>query len=935
MMRKNERRYGVDQERSIDKSLAESLMNRFEQEKVLKAFRKTLLQELHNLKEHPELLWQQIFNRLQWVDKEKEGGAIKKIIEPEFRKRKTNSLKPWAHNIIRTRESEAILMTFIGHTSSVESVNFSPDGKKIVSASVDRTIKLWNAETGEEIKTLKGHKNLILSVNFSPDGKKIVSGSADRTIKLWNAETGEGLKTLTGHTDWVNSVTFSPDGKTIVSASSDKTIKLWNAETGEEPKTLKGHTRRVNSVTFSPDGKTIASASRDETIKLWNAQIKDEPKTLTGHTHEVNSVTFSPDGKKIISASSDKTVKLWDEEKGKELEIPTGHTHEVKSIAFSSDGKKIASASRDKTIKLWNAETGEEIKTLKKHTHWVESVAFSPDGKKIVSGSRDKTIKLWDIEKRDEPKIFTAHTHEVYSVAFSPDGKTIVSGSYDKNLKLWNVETGGKIRSFKGHKNSVKSVAFSPDGKIIVSGSADRTIKLWYKGTEDEPKTLKGHTDRVCSVAFSPDGKTIVSASWDKTIKLWNADKGKEIKTLIGHTHEVCSVAFSPDGKTIVSASLDRTLKLWNAETGECLFDFPALGFVNCSAFSPLSSSVCCGDSGGTIYILELYGFDSIFDQKKEEIPEDKEFLKELKLTRAHLRKDSIEDILFQLKKIANEEEMTFFLFLEKKITEGRLNEIKPNYISELIMGTNTKPTAVSFLFEILSRNPEDFNRLKAGVILFSEAKKSLFKFKSKDLDILSECLKTGLVSDSYTIRNACMWAIFKIKGADAFNIYFHVFSHQNPEVRFEIARLFGFLRDKRAVPILIKALRIEPFPNIRSTILWALGYIKDPRALQVLIEHLNDEDPEVGGYAAWALGEIEGLRAWLALANAVTDLTKDKEVKDWAKRALYKIKFGKLIKTKEVKQKKISMEKQTITCKCGHKNSQDKRWCEKCGREL
>ncbi|MCA2859822.1 MULTISPECIES: hypothetical protein [unclassified Microcystis] len=237
-----------------------------------------------------------------FVEAIKAGKILQK--QQTYNKEVTNALQE-----LLNRKSERNRLE--GHDNSVLSVNFSPDGKTLVSGSDDKTIKLWNVETGQEIRTLKGHDSSVWSVNFSPDGKTLVSGSWDKTIKLWNVETGQEIRTLKGHDSSVLSVNFSPDGKTLVSGSDDKTIKLWNVETGQEIRTLKGHDNSVNSVNFSPDGKTLVSGSWDYTIKLWNVETGQEIRTLKGHDFYVNSVNFSPDGKTLVSGSADKTIKLW------------------------------------------------------------------------------------------------------------------------------------------------------------------------------------------------------------------------------------------------------------------------------------------------------------------------------------------------------------------------------------------------------------------------------------------------------------------------------------------------------------------------------------------------------------------------------------------------------------------------------------------------
>ncbi|KAF8342414.1 WD40 repeat-like protein [Amanita rubescens] len=521
-----------------------------------------------------------------------------------------------------------------GHTDSVKSVAFSPDGGRIVSGSYDKTICLWDAEMGELLRApLEGHRNLVVSVAFSPDGKHIVSGSYDNTIRLWDAETGEPLRApLKGHRGWVASVAFSPDGKRIVSGSYDNTIRLWDAETGEPLRApLEGHQNWVMSVAFSPDGKHIVSGSYDKTIQLWDAETGEPLRApLKGHQGLVTSVAFSPDSKRIVSGSYDSTIRLWDAETGEPLRAPLeGHQNWVMSVAFSPDSKHVVSGSYDKTVRLWDAETGEPLRVpLEGHRGRVGSVAFSPDGKRIVSGSEDNTIRLWDIGMGELPRVPLREGHQgpVTSVAFSPDGehivsasndntirlwdaktgKSIVSGSYDNTIRLWDAETGEVLRApLEGHQDWVMSVAFSPDGTCIASGSSDNTIRLWDAKTGEPLRApLEGHQRSVMSVAFSPDGKCIVSGSEDDTIRLWDTETGQSLRApLEGHHGSVKSVAFSPDGKHIVSGSDDKTICLWDANTGEPL-RAPLEGhqdMVMSVAFLPTGKHIVSGSGDNTI----------------------------------------------------------------------------------------------------------------------------------------------------------------------------------------------------------------------------------------------------------------------------------------------------------------------------------------------
>jgi WD40 repeat protein len=335
---------------------------------------------------------------------------------------------------------------------------------------------------------LAGHTNSVLVAWFSPDDRRIVTASRDHTARIWDAVTGQQIACLEGHTDIVQSALFSPDGRQIITASHDHTAAIWDAKTGQQIVRLEGHTDIVQSALFSPDGRRIVTASHDHTARIWDAAMGQQIAVLQGHAGSVWSAAFSPDGQRMVTASSDHSARLWDAATGQQIAVLQGHAGSVWSASFSPNGRRIVTASDDHTARIWAAATGKEITPLRGHTETVRSASFSPDGRRIVTASQDHTARIWDGKTGTPIAVLVGHTanaaglwpHGVYSAAFSPTGRRIVTASEDNTARIWDATTGTQIATLIGHAANgagllwtpgVYNAAFSTNGQRIITAS--------------------------------------------------------------------------------------------------------------------------------------------------------------------------------------------------------------------------------------------------------------------------------------------------------------------------------------------------------------------------------------------------------------------------------------------------------------------------------
>ena len=437
--------------------------------------------------------------------------------------------------------------------------------------------KMAGTKFSEITFSAEGHLNSICAVTVTPDGKRIISGSRDKTIRIWDLESGAPIgKPIEGHSNYVTAVAVTPDGKRIISGSYDNTIRVWDLETGTQiGKTIEGHRCVVSSVVITPDGKHIISGSWDNTIRVWdlhNGLPIGNP--IIGHKFSVYAVAVTPDGKYVISGSGDKTIRIWDLKTGNQLGEPIEeHLNTVSTVAVTSDGKYIVSGSWDNTIRVWSYSTRKLIREIKGHSNSIDTIAITQDGKYIISGSADKTIRIWDLETGNQHgKLIEGHDDSVNTLVITPDGKRIISGSSDKTIRVWDLETRDQIgMPIVRQSNSIYAVAVTPDGKYFASLSWDNTIRIWdlMNGDPIGKPILRHNMSKYSdAVALTSDGNYLIGKSLDNTIQVWNLKTGTLLLERAVEEHENLNHALSKllNVKCFDCVHRDKFVKPWQLE---------------------------------------------------------------------------------------------------------------------------------------------------------------------------------------------------------------------------------------------------------------------------------------------------------------------------------------------------------------------------------
>ena len=403
------------------------------------------------------------------------------------------------------RSSGSLIREFYDRSGSPEGITISKDDKYIAAIEYG-VAKIWDIETGRKITEVGDYsQNKVLSIDISPDGKYLMTASEKRITDIWNISTGEKLRTLKGYlndvdeeilTDpymyWaamVNETKLSPGGEYIAVGRTGNNARIIEFASGRVYKTLKGHNSMVISLCFSPDGKYLATGGLDGQAIVWNVETGDSIQVIRFPDRKlaIFSVDISPDGKMLATADWGGYVNIWDIETGERIQAVSPHERMgVYQVKFSSNGVYFISAGLDRKLKLTEIDTGQEIRVFTGHTELVNSINLSPERDRIITSGWDGTIRVWDFYSGLQLLRIRAHEGGVYNAKFDATGEYIVSGGDDFLVKEWDASTGDMICQLAGHQGGVGDINITEDHKYIISGSRDGSIRIWDLNEEKE-----------------------------------------------------------------------------------------------------------------------------------------------------------------------------------------------------------------------------------------------------------------------------------------------------------------------------------------------------------------------------------------------------------------------------------------------------------------
>jgi len=543
-----------------------------------------------------------------------------------------------------------IVKSLKAHTNDVTQIVFAPGQNRFLTASVDGFVQWWSASTLQREQGFSAGTP-IFAVAASPKGRYVAAGGHDKSVRIWDAQTGELAHTLKGHTDHVTAIDWLSE-KLLLSAGASGIVRGWEVDLRRCYRTDRVHEEHISRLMVLQGGESYLTASWDGRIKIWTPKHRLKFELPTGPA-AVISISLLPDGNRLAAGYWNGTVVIWDLSTGKvfdefiahegnlassavtlggQLAITINqegslrswslatmgvsrfanlHTGEVYGLAYSPDNMQAISVGHDGQIKLWGRNEHTELASLDPQIGPIMSCAISPDKRLWALGLSSGEIRIWNAEQQTFESSLMGHKDGISSIAFSPNGNQILSASWDMKLKLWSLEKLRVLTTMHGHSKEIASMDISLDGRLAISACWDMTARLWdlsqtSRDYLSDMRTLSGHQGRVLACAFHPNGTSVATASADETIRLWLVDKAIDPKVLHGHSDAVTAIRYTPSGQLLLSAGRDGQVLIWDADEGTVVARLEHESPILSLALSPDGTQAMIGDEAGRVRFVGL-----------------------------------------------------------------------------------------------------------------------------------------------------------------------------------------------------------------------------------------------------------------------------------------------------------------------------------------
>lgn len=497
-----------------------------------------------------------------------EAAMIHSLVEQAGKWRGQTWLRPLSPSL--TQPGGPQIRTLQGHSSPVNAVTITPDGRLALSGDTQGKLIVWDLNQGIQLHELYGHDSYITTVAITPDGRLAVSGSYDKSICVWDLERGVLAHTLKGHSISIFSLALSRDGRRVASCCR-KTVRIWDLERGVELG-RSGHKGNGFDITLD-EGDGIAFCQSGKEILRFDLETGDKLRPVKVRKSRAYFKAITADGQIAVSENMG-VAYAWDVNTGEEIGQLRGHQSSIQGLSITPDGRWMASASSDDTVRIWDIPARAEMRKFE-HPDQVRCVYISPDGRYVISGSQDHTVRVFDTQRIDGKERITTHSDEVSDVAISGDGR-LAASTGDDSIHIWDLKTASLMRTISSPGTNFTKIAFAGNDRIL-SGEwgDDPALTAWDVSTGRSITKLPGHRKGIWALAVSSDGRYALSSSRDLSFRFWDISRGEmrwEEQRWEGLRDDVMAAAFLPDCRRILLGFYDGSLQLWDAFTESELY---------------------------------------------------------------------------------------------------------------------------------------------------------------------------------------------------------------------------------------------------------------------------------------------------------------------------------------------------------------------------